>query len=151
MRPRRSRPASASWRAAVLLAAIGAPLLGLVSCRPLYLPPVPPRTPVHEVAQLGDASSLQLVNGNLRLHVVLQHVPHAGWMAVQWFAPDGREAASDSVWVTPSDAGQGRTLELPKRVTLAPGEWRAVVSLGKDVLRQFRRTIETTGSSAPAP
>lgn len=141
------------WRAAARLGAIGALLVGLASCRPLYLPPVPPRLPVHEVAQLADASSLELAHDRLRLHLVLQRVPRAGWLAVQWFAPDGREAASDSVWVTPGDVGQGRTLQLTGRVTLAPGEWRAVVSLGDEVLRQFRLTLKSatpTGSGGGA-
>jgi len=119
--------------------------VALAACTPLYVPLVPERIPVREVAQLGDASSLIDDGGVLTLHVVLDRVPRAGWLAVQWFAPDGVEAASDSVWVTPADVGQGRTLTLPRRVTPTIGEWRAVVSLGSDVLRQFRTTVVATG------
>ena len=126
------------------------PLLGvlvaLAACTPLYVPPVPARLPVHEVAQLGDGSSLRYAEGTLTLHVVLERIPEAGWLAVQWFAPDGTEAASDSVWVGPQDVGEGRTLRLPSRVTVGAGEWRAIVSLKGDVLRQFRTTV-----SAPSP
>lgn len=119
-------------------------LLGLGACTPLYLPPVPEHVPVHEVAQLGDASALRFRGGDLTLHVVLDRIPRAGWLAVQWFAPDGAEVASDSVWVAPADVGQGRTLALPARVTPRAGEWRAVVSLGGEVLRQFRTTVSVT-------
>jgi len=121
-------------------------LVALTACTPLYVPPVPARIPVHVVAQLGDGSSLRYAAGTLTLHVVLERVPEAGWLAVQWFAPDGTEAASDSVWVGPADVGQGRTLTLPARVTVRAGEWRAIVSLKGDVLRQFRTTV---ASSSP--
>ncbi len=116
-------------------------LVSLTACTPLYVPPVPARIPVHEVAQLGDGSSLRHVDGTLTLHVVLERLPEAGWLAVQWFAPDGKEAASDSVWVGPADVGEGRTLTLPARVAVRAGEWRAVVSMKGDVLRQFRTTV----------
>lgn len=139
LEPRRRAVAS-------LLAPLLAVLLGLGACTPLYVPPVPARVPVHEVAQLGDASVLRYQNGTLTLHVVLDRIPQAGWLAVQWFAPDGAEAASDSVWVAPADVGEGRTLALPPRVVPKAGEWRAVVSLGDEVLRQFRATVP---ASAP--
>jgi len=126
------------------LAAVVVVLLAALSaCQPLYLPLVPARVPVQEVAQLGDASSLTVAGGTLRLHLVLEQVPKAGWLAVQWFGPDGREAASDSVWVTPADDGQGRTLSLPARVAVSQGEWRALVSVGSDIVRQFRVTVAT--------
>lgn len=126
-------------------------LVGLVGCRPLYLPPVPQRLPLKPVAQLADASALTASGGTLELHLVLESIPLAGWLAVQWLAPDGHEAASDSVWVTPADEGQGRTLRLPARVSLSAGEWRAVVSLHATVLRQFRIELPAAlGSTAPA-
>ncbi|MEJ2288767.1 MAG: hypothetical protein P8Y02_09015 [Deinococcales bacterium] len=133
-RPRRR----AGGRAALLSLALA---LALPGCRPLYVPVVPERLPVPKLAQLADDSSLRYVAGTLQLHVVLAAVPEAGWLAVQWFAPDGSEAASDSVWVAPADVGQGRTLTLPARVRPTAGEWRAVASLHGAVLRQFRVTV----------
>ncbi|MDX1815085.1 MAG: hypothetical protein R3239_03915, partial [Thermodesulfobacteriota bacterium] len=62
------------------------------ACQPLYVPLVPKRLPVTPVFQVADASALTLVAGIPTLHLVLQRVPSAGWLAVQWFAPDGREA-----------------------------------------------------------
>lgn len=115
--------------------------LALSACRPLYVPLVPKPVPVPQLARLGDGSSLQFVDGTLRLHVVLADIPQAGWLAVQWFAPDGAQAASDSVWVAPGDVGEGRTLTLPARVKPTAGEWRAVVSLRGDLLRQFRASV----------
>ncbi len=121
-------------------------------CRPLYLPPVPDSVSVAPMARLGSDSGLRVgpPGGGLRLHLMLLGVPQAGWLAVQWFAPDGREAASDSVWVTPQDEGQGRTLELPANAGPASaGEWRAVVSMHGVVLRQFRLAVpEAAGASS---
>ncbi len=115
--------------------------LALTGCRPLYVPLVPKPVPVPHLARLGDGSSLRWADGTLQLHVILAAIPEAGWLAVQWFAPDGSEAASDSVWVAPADVAQGRTLRLPARVKPTPGEWRAIVSLHDVVLRQFRVTV----------
>jgi len=142
------RPVYLLRGAGVTLALVGL-LAGLGGCRPLYLPPVPAPQEVPRVAQLGDASSLRLDGGVLVLHLVLAEVPRAGWLAVQWFAPDGTEAASDSVWVTPADVAQGRTSTLPPRARLAAGEWRAVASLGGTVLRQFRVEVPP-GAAAPS-
>jgi len=132
-------------RAGALLLSVLPLVVALVACTPLYVPLVPERIPIREVAQLGDGSTLSDDAGVLTLHVVLDRVPRAGWLALQWFAPDGTEAASDSVWVTPADVGQGRTFTLPPRVTPTAGEWRAVVSFGSDVLRQFRTTVVAAG------
>ncbi|MEJ2666874.1 MAG: hypothetical protein P8Z81_07225 [Deinococcales bacterium] len=123
----------------------------LPGCSPLYLPPVPARVPVPQLPQLGDASSLRVENGTLVLHVVLDNVPEEAWLAVQWFAPDGRQVASDSVWVTPADVGQGRTLSLPSRTALTSGEWRAVTSMRGRVLRQFSVEVPAAGGGTPAP
>lgn len=123
-------------------------LVSLAGCQPLYLPPAPQAQHVPPVAELGDASAVRLEGGTLVLHMVLAEVPEPGWLAVQWFAPDGIEASSDSVWVTPADVGQGRTMMLPPRVTLTTGEWRAVASLRGRVLRQFRVEVPA-GAVAP--
>lgn len=143
--------AVARLRRALPLVALAMVTLAVGGCRPLYLPPVPASEPVPAIARLGDASSLRIVGGTPVLHVVLAAVPQAGWLAVQWFAPNDTEAASDSVWVAPADVGQGRTLSLPPRVTPAPGEWRAVVSLRGRVLRQFRVDVPAAASAAPSP
>jgi hypothetical protein len=128
---------------------VGVLLTSSGGCRPLYLPPVPDSVNVTPMARLGSDSGLRVgpPGGALRLHLVLLAVPQAGWLAVQWFAPDGREAASDSVWVTPQDEGQGRTLGLPANAGPATaGEWRAVVSMDGVVLRQFRLAVPEAGS-----
>lgn len=141
--PRRVR------RGAAWCGVLAALALGVAGCRPLYLPPVPPVQPAPSPARLGDGSALRVVGDTLVLHVVLAQIPHEGWLAVQWFAPDDTEAASDSVWVAPSDAGQGRTVRLPSRVRLTPGEWRAVTSLGGSVLRQFRVDVPPSAGASP--
>jgi len=146
-RPRPLRVVPAAVLAVLVVAALAGVLAG---CRPLYVPPVPRPLPTPGVAQLGDASALVLAHGTLALHMVLAAIPEAGWLAVQWFAPDDTEAASDSVWVAPADVGQGRTLLLPARVTLSAGEWRAVASLRGQVLRQFRVEVPSpAGAGAP--
>lgn len=121
--------------------ALGVVALALPACRPLYLPPVPASRAAPAIAQLGDASALAVSGDALVLHVVLVAIPEAGWLDVQWFAPDGAEAASDSTWVVPADVGQGRTFRSPARVRVTAGEWRAVVSLRGRVLRQFRTVV----------
>lgn len=145
-----SRPiAHRRWPATALVAVLA---LGLAGCRPLYVPPVPAMLPSPEVAQLGDASALSVEKGSLVLHLVLTDVPEQGWIDVQWFAPDGSQAASDSTWVTPADVGEGRTLTMPARVTLSAGEWRAVASLRGQILRQFRVEVPPeAGAPAPSP
>lgn len=137
----RGPPAARARRALVACLTAGSLATSLSGCRPLYVPPVPKSIEVPAIAQLGDASSLRLEGGTLTLHLVLAVIPKAGWLAVQWFAPDGTQAASDSVWVTPADEAQGRTLTLPAGVTLRAGEWRAVISLHDAVLRQFRADV----------
>lgn len=131
------------WRLGAALALV----VSLSACQPLYLPLVPERLPAPALTQLGDGSSLTLQGGVPTLHLVLARVPERGWLAVQWFAPDGREAASDSVWIDPAAEGEGRTLTLPARVAVTPGEWRAVVSFGHDIVRQFR--LELPAAKAP--
>lgn len=144
---RRPVAARALARAVLVAVAVAALAAAVPGCRPLYVPPVPQRQPTPAVARLGDASSLTYEDRSLSLHVILAEVPRAGWLAVQWFGPDDTEAASESTWVTPADVGQGRTLRLPERVTAAPGEWRVVVTLHDQVLRQFR--VEVPPAAAP--
>jgi hypothetical protein len=112
-------------------------LLALTACTPLYLPPVPARDPVPQVARLslGNTSVLTLSAGTLQLSVSLERVPEEGWLAVQWFAPNNRQVASDALWVGPQDEQFRRTFFLPQPPT--EGEWRAVVSFGGSYVRQF--------------
>lgn len=140
--PRRTaRP----WRLGAAAVSLALLALGGTACRPLYLPPIPAREEAPVWPALDDASSLVVDAGRLTLHVVLARVPEPGWLAVQWFAPDGGEAASDSVWVEPSDAATGRTFVLPQGATVAQGEWRAVVSLRGRILRQFHVEVGAGG------
>lgn len=60
------------------------------------------------------------------------------WLAVQWFGPSGRQAASESQWLEGERSGRSFTFELPADVVVVPGEWRAVASLDAVVLGQFR-------------
>jgi hypothetical protein len=112
-------------------------LFGLAACTPLYLPPVPDREPIPQVERLtlGNASALELSGDTLQLVVSLERVPAEGWLAVQWFAPNNRQVASDALWVGPQDEQFSRTFFLPQTVTA--GEWRAVVSFGDSYVRQF--------------
>lgn len=125
------------------------PLLGVIllvalgACRPLYVPLVPDDAP--EPAQrtrLADRSTLTAENGRPLLTLVVGKLaPEAAegdWLAVQWYGPSGALAASESRWVDAASEGAELIFELPPDVDTAPGEWRAVVSLGGYVLRQFR-------------
>jgi hypothetical protein len=136
---RRSRPAVA------LVATFAVATTLLAACRPLYIPVVPDEVPVAQELRLTDDSTITLANGRPRLSLVPEAVAGPGWLDVQWFAPNGREAASMSVWLEPiADEGgrepEGRALvvTLPTDVELVPGEWRALVSMGGRFLRQFR-------------
>jgi hypothetical protein len=120
-------------RRSIALLAIGLLLLG--GCRPLYLPPVPePLAAPRHFELTGEATA---VNGRPALRLTLRTVPAESWLAVQWFAPDNREAASESVRVGPDDAGRTMRLSLPNDVAARPGRWRAVLSFGEAVVRQF--------------
>jgi hypothetical protein len=107
----------------------------LSSCTFLYLPPELPIQTIPETFDISGSSGLTYENTQLELSVLLRNVPEEGWLAVQWYAPNGREATSDSVWVERRDEGLTQTFELPQRPSR--GEWRAVVSFGETLLRQF--------------
>jgi len=112
-----------------------------VGCTPLYIPLLPDDgLPAPHPARLSADSSLGLNDaGRPRLELEVLDVPAAGWLAVQWLGPDGREAASESVRVEQGAAEA--VFELPADVPLRPGEWRAVVSFGDALLRQFLVTV----------
>ena len=127
-------------RALLLLVAAG---ICLTACRPLYVPLVPNDAPVPVTrTRLAAASELSLAEGRPSLVLsLLDPAPEfaqGDWLAVQWFAPSGRLAASESRWVESDDVGSALTFELPPDVELVTGEWRAVASVGNLILRQFR-------------
>ncbi len=115
-------------------------LVLLTACRPLYLPLVPDSPPYEPGARLVSVQAELDVAGRPRLELSVVDVAAPAWLAVQWLAPSGREQASESVWVEPEGAS-AIVLSLPADVALVRGEWRAVVSLGGRLLRQFTFTV----------
>lgn len=139
-------PTGRRWLPMALLAlAFGA---SLGACRPLYVPLVPDDAP-QPVARtrLAAESELRLVAGRPLLRLVVADIApesrDGDWLAVQWFGPSGRLEASESQWLDASSEGAALSFELPADVTVMPGEWRAVASLGGFVLRQFRVDVAT--------
>lgn len=117
-------------------------LVGLVlsACMPLYLPPVPDPPPYEAGTRISSSSTELATDGHPLLNVTLTEMKAAGWLAIQWMAPSGREAASESVWLEPDHPSA--VLRLPDDVELVAGEWRAVVSFGQVLLRQFTFVVE---------
>jgi hypothetical protein len=112
----------------------------LSSCTFLYLPPELPVQTIPEVFDISGSSGLRYANNQLELSVLLRNVPQQGWLAVQWYAPNSRQAASDSVWVERRDEGLTQTFALPQRPSR--GDWRVVVSFGETLLRQFSLDVK---------
>jgi hypothetical protein len=112
----------------------------LPSCTFLYLPPVLPEPSVEPRLELSGSKGLSYSQDKLELSVFLQTVPAEGWLAVQWYAPNNQEAASDSIWIEPRDAGLSQTFALPQ--IPSKGEWRVVVSFGDKLLRQFSLEVK---------
>jgi hypothetical protein len=110
-------------------------LFTLPSCTFLYLPPELPIQSIPEVFDISGSSGLSYQNNELELSVLLRNVPNEGWLAVQWYAPNSKQVNSDSVWIERRDEGLAQTFTLPQRPSR--GEWRAVVSFEKKLLRQF--------------
>jgi hypothetical protein len=110
-------------------------LFTLPSCTFLYLPPELPVQTIPETFDISGSSGLTYKNNLLELSVLLSNVPSEGWLAVQWYAPNSKEIASDSVWIEARDEGLEQTFTLPQ--VPSRGEWRAVVSFEKTLLRQF--------------
>jgi hypothetical protein len=110
-------------------------LLFLSSCTFLYLPPELPVQTIPETFDISGSSGLTYENNLLELSVLLRNVPSEGWLAVQWYAPNSKEIASDSAWIERRDEGLAQTFTLPQ--VPSRGEWRAVVSFEKTLLRQF--------------
>lgn len=111
-------------------------LLLLGACQPLYFPLVPetsmPQPRLQLEVQLGLTNA-----GRPEVEILVLSVPEPGWLAIQWFAPDNREAASESSWLEEGTVGQRLNLLLPADVTPVAGTWRALLSQGPVVLRQL--------------
>ena len=113
-------------------------LLLPTACTPLYIPPIQERElEVTPRLNLTDSSGLRLRGDRLELSVFIVELPEEGWLNVQWYSPQNRQAASDSLWVTEVDVGLSRTFTLPEEVGLQAGQWRAIVSYQGDLIRQF--------------
>ena len=114
----------------------------LSACTYTYIPPVPEAQTREKVFDLSSSDGLAREGERLRLDITVDEVPEADWLAVQWFAPNNDQVASESFWVEPQAEGTARTLLSPERVTLRPGTWRAVLSFQGRIVRQFATTIE---------
>lgn len=113
----------------------------LVACAPLYLPPVPEGRSAEVPERLELSAELhRSAELGLELHLGFARIPEAGWLAVQWFSPAGREVASDALWLEPGDVGLEPLLALPDQ-PLTPGLWRAVLSFGGTLVRQVSLEI----------
>jgi hypothetical protein len=121
------------------------PMLWLVmlsGCMPLFLPPIPSNPLVAEtVWRVSSESALAWNGAGLELRVRFSEIPEAAWVAVQWFGASNGERASASYWVEPSDLEADFTWPLPADIVGATGAWRAVVSVGSTLLRQFDGSI----------
>ena len=118
-----------------LAALLATALLLLSACQPLYIPPVP--TPLELPERLELDAQAGLDGQRPRVSVELLNIPEEGWLAVQWFSPNNRESASESVWITPADENSTMVLQLPSDVEAGSGRWRAVLSMDDRVLRQL--------------
>ena len=114
----------------------------LSACTYTYIPPIPETREREKVFDLSSGSGLQQENERLRLDIVINEVPEADWLAVQWFAPNNDQVASESLWIEPAAVGATQTLRSPERVALRPGTWRAVLSFRENIVRQFATTIQ---------
>lgn len=113
----------------------------LTACRPLYIPAIPddiPFTP--RVSASTDGGFHFDAAGYPTIELELRDVAEPGWLAVQWFSPQGSEAASQSVWVEAA-AQQSVSFTLPADVALRRGDWRAVLSLNGRLVRQLNFTM----------
>jgi hypothetical protein len=112
----------------------------LSSCTFLYLPPELPIQTIPEVFDISGSSGLTYTNNELEVSVLLRNVPQEGWLAVQWYAPNSQQSASDSVWIERRDEGLTQAFALPQKPSR--GEWRVVVSFEKMLLRQFSFNVK---------
>lgn len=120
----------------------GLALLALSSCAFTYIPLIPEARTLPPSLDLRGSAGLIQDGDSLALHLALREVPAADWLAVQWYDPNNRIVASESIWVDPSSVGATRVLFLPAEVAWQPGLWRAVVSFQGRVVRQFSLAVE---------
>jgi hypothetical protein len=118
----------------------------LAGCTPLYVPLIPRDMLAPEPAfRLHGDARLELVargdGPRLVMTIRAEEVPHAGWLAVQWFGPSGPARASESLWFDAGEVDEERTLETPADLALTPGEWRAVLSWQDRLVRQLLATV----------
>jgi hypothetical protein len=117
-------------------------LVWLTGCMPLFLPPIPSNPLVVEpVWRVSSDSELVWNGAELALQVRFTEIPEAAWVAVQWFGASNGERASASYWVEPDDLNAPFAWSLPGDIVGATGAWRAVVSVGSTLLRQFDSSI----------
>ncbi len=116
-------------------------ILALLSaCRPLYLPPLLEAQPPEVRSRLELDLGLQADRPLLSVRVL--SVAQEGWLAIQWFTPGGREAASESIWLDSDSVGLRFTVPLPADVEASAGEWRALLSQHSVVIRQLTVTVD---------
>ncbi len=144
-RRRSDRPPRRAARSTVA-ALLAAALLALSACTPLYVPLIPSDMLVPEPAfRLHGDAHLALAGTpdepTLTLRVRAAEVPGPGWLAVQWFGPSGPALASDSLWFDADDVGLARSLAAPEHLSFRPGEWRAVLSWQRRLVRQLLVTV----------
>lgn len=123
--------------AALLLTAA---LVTVAGCTPLYLPPVPEALEMEPRFELEARGVVE--QGRPVIRIELLNVPAEGWLAVQWFSPANREAASESLWLEPGDEGRVVRFSLPEDVEPVPGRWRALLSRDAVLLRQLSLVLD---------
>lgn len=131
------------------LRSIAFAILTLTACTPLFVPPVPSDVLVPEPAWrlAGDAELRVAVfseGPRLRVRFGFEAIARGAWVAVQWFGPTGGERASVAVWVDRGDEGRPFAVDLPDDVAIEPGAWRALISVGGQVLRQLDAVVPPT-------
>jgi len=119
----------------------GLALLALSSCAFTYIPLIPEARTLPPSLDLRGSVGPVRDGDSLALHLTLREVPAADWLAVQWYAPDNRIVASESIWVDPSSASTTRVFFLPAEAAWQPGLWRVVVSFQGQVVRQFSLAV----------
>lgn len=113
-------------------------LLGVAGCRPLYMPPVPSNLPAID-DQLRVVNGVFLPSARPALRLSIQSAPNAGWLAVQWFAPNGEALSSQSVRIELAEVPRTVTFEVPQDAMPRglEGRVRAVVTFNELFVGQW--------------
>ncbi|MEZ4631997.1 MAG: hypothetical protein R2880_15020 [Deinococcales bacterium] len=114
----------------------------LGACTFTYIPVIP--NAQNREAQLLLIGELHYeeVEETLVLNLKTLELPSSNWLALQWFNPQGKEVASDALWLSPEMLGEGLNFILPKDVMWEYGYWRAVLSFEQKVIRQFALEVQ---------